>query len=340
MLQPSASAAETPIGGKVKVLYVAGWGRSGSTLLGRIIGQIADFFLVGELRYVWDRGLIENRLCGCGVPFRECPVWRSIMSRAFGDTSGPDARALVSAREQGVRTRHLALGSLAGLHGKLSGMGEYLEATERLYAAAGEATGSRVIVDTSKFPSYAYALQSVPGIDLYVLHLVRDPRATAYSWATRRKLRRDRADVPDTFMTSHGDVKSSLVWDEWNLAIERIRRRAPERYMLLRYEDFVGGPRSSVASILRFLGEGTASPPFSDDRQVSLEVPHAFSGNPDRFVTGPVKIEPDDKWRDEMGHGRQLAVTAITLPGLLRYGYPLRARPDPQRQERSPAGTQ
>jgi hypothetical protein len=29
---------------KIKVLYIAGWGRSGSTILGNILGQVAGFF--------------------------------------------------------------------------------------------------------------------------------------------------------------------------------------------------------------------------------------------------------------------------------------------------------
>jgi len=65
---------------KIKVLYITGWGRSGSTILDNIMGQIDGFFSVGELRYIWDRNLIENRLCGCGVPLEECPIWSQILA--------------------------------------------------------------------------------------------------------------------------------------------------------------------------------------------------------------------------------------------------------------------
>ena len=93
--------------------------------------------------------------------------------------------------------------------------------------------------------------------------------------------------------------------------------------MLLRYEDFVQRPLSSVEDILRFLGE-EAEPPFVNEREVSLGVSHTFSGNPDRFQVGTTKIESDEGWKRQMGGGFQASVTAITWPGLLRYGYPLR----------------
>ena len=41
------------------VLYIAGSGRSGSTVLGRILGRVEGFGAVGELRYVWERRILS-----------------------------------------------------------------------------------------------------------------------------------------------------------------------------------------------------------------------------------------------------------------------------------------
>jgi hypothetical protein len=312
---------------KVKVLCILGWGRSGSTLLGRIVGEIECFFLAGELRYIWDRGLIENRWCSCGRPFMECPVWRQIVTCVLeeGDRPSLHAARMTQLRERGLHTRHLLLApTRAQLRSRVARMGEYTEALERLYRAARDVSGSRVIVDTSKFPSHGYLLQSAPGIDLYVLHLVRDPRAVAYSWASRRKPKPDHGVRAGTkLMTPHGLLESSLVWSEWNLAVERVWRWTPRRYMLLRYEDFVRSPRSAVKSILRFLGEERVETPFINEREVLLHAPHTFSGNPDRFHSGLVDITPDEDWRQKMGRVQKAAVTALTWPGLLSYKYPL-----------------
>ena len=58
---------------RVKVLYIAGPGRSGSTVLGNVLGEIEGFFHGGELNFIWEHNLIENRLCSCGAPARAAP---------------------------------------------------------------------------------------------------------------------------------------------------------------------------------------------------------------------------------------------------------------------------
>src|SRR6476469_6184391 len=75
-----------------RVLYVAGTGRSGSTLLARILDRADGVFAAGEVRYMWQRGLVEDRLCGCGERFSECPFWRDVLERAFGARSSVDAQ--------------------------------------------------------------------------------------------------------------------------------------------------------------------------------------------------------------------------------------------------------
>lgn len=314
---------------KLKVLYIAGWGRSGSTLLGRILGQASDFFLVGELRYIWDRGLIEDRLCGCGATFSECPVWREVMFRTLEGGGRNEPEELVALRDHGLRTRHLLDPTNRIPRTRVARMGEYRKTLERLYHAVQSVSRSRVIVDTSKFPSHGYLLQHVPDIELYVLHLVRDPRAVAYSWASRRKLELDPARGPGTLMMPHSHVESSLVWNEWNLAIEKTWRREPERYMRVRYEDFVQSPRNTVETIFRFIDEESSDSLFVNEHEISLAASHTFSGNPNRLHGGTVKIESDEEWKREMSAVRQAAVTALTWPGLAHYGYPLWPQVDP-----------
>ena len=68
----------------VKVLYVAGLGRSGSTILANTLGQVEGFFSGGELNFIWKHALIENRLCGCGKPSGECEFWGPVFDGEFG----------------------------------------------------------------------------------------------------------------------------------------------------------------------------------------------------------------------------------------------------------------
>ena len=305
----------------MKVLYIVGMGRSGSTILANSLGEIDGFFSTGEMCYMWRNNLLENRLCGCGEPFRECPVWSRVLQRAFGGADEVDPREMMAELSAGARTRHLPMMLTDSGRRRLAGrMRRLLNNTGWLYRALQAETGSRVIVDSSKEPAYGRALGMAPGIDLYVLHLVRDSRATAYSWA-KKKAQPDSAERE--VMVQFSPFKNSWMWDTWNGAAEALWGRDPSRYLRLRYEDFVADPRASFERILELLGED-AELPLVSDSEVKLGVSHTVSGNPNRFQTGSVALKPDTEWMREMSEEDRKRVTLLTYPMLRRYGYPVR----------------
>jgi hypothetical protein len=304
---------------KVKVLYIAGLHRSGSTILDNLLNQVDCFFSVGEICYVWEQDLAENGLCGCGAPLKECEVWGKVLG---GDTFRRiDARKMVRLEKGGVRTRHLPLALVpAGRKLLASRLSGYAENLENLYREVRDATGARVIVDSSKSPLYGRTLGMASGIELYVVHLVRDPRAAAYSWL-RKKLQPDRGE--SAYMDRHPPAKSAVMWTVWNAAAGSFWGRSPKRYVVLRYEDFVAGPREALGRVLELVGERDVNLPFVAESGVELGVSHTVSGNPNRFKTGMVRLRLDDEWRRRMRLRDRAVVTLLTLPGLLRHGYPI-----------------
>jgi hypothetical protein len=326
-MKDTARASSTEVSSanrKVKVLYIASWSRSGSTILGNILGQVGGFFSVGELRHIWNRGLIENRRCSCGLTFEECPVWSEVIARAFGGKSQVDAEKLFALRNI-LHTRDLLpIPTRRSPQERVSLMGEYREALDSLYNAVHSVSGDRVLIDSSKAPAYGYVLGTIPSLDLYVLHLVRDPRAVAYSWAARiKKLEMDFEGQHHRIMKPHSFLESSLYWNGYNLAAERTWSHNKKRYMFMRYEDFVENPRSATENCLKFLGEVRSQLPFVSEREVSLGETHTFSGNPNRFQRGTTMIKLDDEWKFETSSFQQGLVATVTGPLLIRYKYPL-----------------
>ena len=305
--------------GHGKVLYVAGLGRSGSTILSNSLGEIPGFFSAGELNFVWRHNVIENRLCGCGRPFDECPVWTAVMEEAFGGMDRVDPREMMRLQRSGTRTRHIpALLTEGGRRDLAERLKKLLISYGRLYEAIASVTGSRVIVDSSKEPAHGRAMSLVPGIDFYVVHLIRDPRAAAYSWLKKKY-------QPDSetreYMARFSPAKSAALWDSWNASAEALWRTSPQRYLRLRYEDFVADPRESFKEILTLIDEHDAVPPLASEREVKLGVSHTVSGNPNRFETGAVELRHDREWREKMEPRDRTLVTALTFPLLKRYGY-------------------
>lgn len=313
----------------VKVLYIIGWGRSGSTLIDNLLGEIDGFFSTGELRNLWHEGLQENRKCGCGELVIHCPVWSSVLRKVFGSNRREEIYfgRILEWQRATLRTRSTwrILRTMAGPRIELEA---YAKVMARIYNSVAEVTNARVIVDSSKVPSDAALLTSIPSVDPFFLHLVRDPRATAYSWQ-RRKARLDGRLVEN--MPRFGLTKNAGSWMGFNLGAEALKKRAhPERFMRLRYEDFASEPRTAIERIAAFTGCPTSRTPFSDVRTAKLGVNHTISGNPSRFRTGPVVVSGDDEWISRQPVKARWATTLISLPYLGRYEYPIlpnRGRP-------------
>ena len=302
---------------KLKVLYVAGNGRSGSTLLDVILGQVDGFFPVGEVRNVWDYGFVEKRPCGCGRPVPDCDIWSRVWETEFGGDRAVDPAQIARFRERFAQTKHLAsMLARPNTYARRSPeIREYLSVLERLYHAIAHVTASRVVVDSSKWPTYGFLLDQIPSLDVHYLHLVRDPRACAYSWTRKKEVE------PGRLLDVQGPVYTTAYWVAWNPVIRHLWKRREGRYRFLRYEDFVASPRESVRQVLKFVGEGDAMSPFTSDTIVPVSTTHSIEGNASRFVRGEIEIRADQEWREKMSARNRLVVTAMTWPLLLRYGY-------------------
>src|ERR671917_415322 len=97
-----------PHGQELKVLFVMGWGRSGSTVLDNVLNELDGFTSLGELHYLWLRGLVKDHKCGCRQLVPKCELWSQVLAQPFGDgrLSDVDPAEVVSWQEQTVRMRH------------------------------------------------------------------------------------------------------------------------------------------------------------------------------------------------------------------------------------------
>lgn len=309
---------------RMKVLSMVGAGRSGTTVLASILGEVDGILSAGELRWLWERGVLAGRPCGCGSPPADCPVWGPVIERAVERLGGRDpqetAQRIVAAQREVGRRKNLprVLASAGTGPSDWPALRLVQEATGATCEALVHTTGMLTLVDTSKRPIDAAIVASVADIDHYVLHIVRDPRAVAYSWS---RVKTFTAGGTTRTMGRLGARSTARRWVTNALAAELLLRRTPrERRLQLRYEDFAAEPRSRVEDILSLLSHVRPTP-FVDDETVLLGPNHIVSGNPNRFTTGRVTIRPDEAWRSEMPRHKQRGVALAASPLMVRYGY-------------------
>ena len=190
---------------------------------------------------------------------------------------------------------------------------------DTLYKTVSHVTDARVLVDSSKFPSLAYALLEYSSLDVIVIHLVRDPRGTAYSW--KKKIKRSDTDQ-EKQMLRYNTFHQSVKWLQWNFTLDRLRTAHEHRATLVRYEDFSSRPYEVLEDILNAARVSTDIIPISlKENKIKLRQNHTVRGNPNKRNRGMTRIAPDTEWRDNLSVLQRGTVTMPTFPLLLKYGY-------------------
>ncbi len=296
--------------------------RSGSTVLCNILGQAAGAFGAGELHRLWDSAALPSRMCSCGETVLNCPVWSQVLRACYGsaeaDALRPTFTEIERHRDGCTRVRHTLPTARLIAPSLSQDLSAYRRALEAIYASIGAITGCQLVVDASKLPGYAHALLGCR-LDVRILFLVRDARATAYSWQ-RRKSTTVRGR---TFTTAqYSWAASAREWLITNWAAERLARALPpDRLLRVRYEDLMRQPQPALRRVARWAGLPEDSLPFTAPDQVCLPTAHLLAGNQNRFRTGEVALRPDDEWTAAMPPRARQWVTLLTWPLLRRYGY-------------------
>ncbi|GAA1739653.1 sulfotransferase [Luedemannella helvata] len=299
-----------------RVLYLTGWLRSGSTMLGNVLGELPGVLHVGELHYLWRNGVLSdgtNSSCGCGRDLTDCDLWSTALGGGHDVAVRVEtARRTVALQQSLLRTRHTRA-RLAEVRGaaRAPGLDEVVGQTAGIYRLLAGRGGERLIIDGSKYPAEAATLLGRSDLDVRVLHIVRDPRPTAYSYQRAKE-----------YIDPMSPARSSGYWTAFNLASEAVGRQAGDRYLRVRHEDLCARPRETVAEVMRFAGLD-GPPPVDGAGRVLLTANHTVTGNPDRLVNGAAVIRADERWRTGLTRAQVAAATAPALPLLTRYGYPL-----------------
>ncbi len=321
-----------------RVVYIVGSPRGGTGILGRVLSTINSTTHGGELRRLWERGLRSGVTCDCGRTHRDCPIWSKLLvpGASYLEPNLDELASIQRAAAPASRTWWHALKVLyrRSASQTSSAEGRYLGFYSDLYKAIARVSGSRVIIDNSKHPVDAALLARAPDLDVTCVQIVRDPRGVVFSRHTRA--------FPDDPHGSHPieALKTAAYWMIRHLTFDAIRRRyGTERSLVVIYEELMEDPNSAVRRTSRLLGQSPPSAQLRPDHPLAMpEVHGPDAGRKQRFANTDVVLTKDERWRSALHPFDKALVTLLTLPLLVRYGYPIRAtasdsHPKPVSQE-------
>lgn len=316
--QDQAVAAENE---PVRIAYVGGWGRSGSTLLTRMLAEVPNFIAVGEARDVFLRGIIEDRVCGCGSRFSACDFWQAVGEEAYSGWNSLSIDEIQALRVRTDKPWHVPALIKPGLRKTTDeAVKVYGELFLSLYRAIRKISGADVIVDSSKIASFAAILQRTEGLSPRFVHLVRDPRGTLNSWAKQVRMTDDLDRT--RYMPRYSVTSGAARYVAYNLEMQWVAKQTPHR-VRIRYEDLVAEPEKKLREALATIGapDDIDLSSFLGPQGVKLGSSHTIAGNPMRHESGWVALKHDNAWREKMPKGRQRMIAAMTYPLLKSYGY-------------------
>lgn len=189
-----------------------------------------------------------------------------------------------------------------------------------MLSAIRKISGCRVIIDSSKLPTYGMVLNGFSDVDLHIIHLVRDSRAVIHS-IQNRVIQSETLGRSLNRQKYNSSVEGAIRWNIVNGLVEILTRNS-HGSVFIRYEAFANNPQKSLKQVLEHIGESACQLPlFADNHTIILDSDHLAGGNRNRLQHGPVRIQIDNEWQNKMPFGQKFIVSMITLPFLIRYGH-------------------
>lgn len=309
----SGSAAPSRAAGRLKVVYIVGEVRSGSTLHGILLGAHPGVRTTGELCGFPARFRETERVCSCLKPARSCEFWSAVEAGCRGRVDLDQLEAgqdrFESYRSLPITLFHLALRTPA--------LREHAARAAEFFRVIAETGNAEVVVDLSKRPvrGLVYSLLRESGLDVYFLHVVRDGRAVVYS----RMARPGTSRFEDPYLR-RTPWNLGPRWALTNLLSSLLCSRPRDRYLRVRYEDLVADPRGALAKIGAFLQIDLSDVAEAIERQAPVPVSHIIGAN-DVRLQQTIRFSGDFAWRSKLSRRSQRVVWSLAGWLALAYGY-------------------
>ncbi len=306
----------------IRVVYIVGAGRSGSTVLDTCLGDHPEVIGVGELCNLHQAGWTKGEYCACGNPGNECEFWGAVLREWKRRDESADVAEYIKMQNHFESFRFFGwIQWLRLFKQKLHRTRQfrrYLKLTRNLYQAICAVSGKSIVVDSSKNPVRAMLLSKIPEIDLRIVHLVRDGRAVA--WSRKKALQKNqKAGVPNQ-IASRPIWYSVVYWLLVNVMSGLVRKAGSRKSTLVRYEDFVSNPDEAlnqIAEVAELDLSGVANAIVTGE---VIPVGHLISGNRLRMA-GKIQLQADWEWMQKLPSRDRRVCWTLAGWMLRRYRY-------------------
>jgi len=238
---------------KKKIVYIAGYGRSGSTLLDIILGSHPEATNLGEVGNLFDLFCDKTSFCSCGTKYEKCDQWSEVLKRSFPDVSRNTLQYYK--KVQHTIEKWTNLHRLLMPNSQVKERRIYTKFIGELLSGICNTLGNGILIDSTKnsypFAWRALALYRLCGLDVRLIHLVRDGRGVINS---KIKGNNKKMKIGLHGKEPFSAYRGLIGWILSNLFVIITRMFLPKGcYHLVRYEDLILNPDNELNKMGQFL---------------------------------------------------------------------------------------
>lgn len=229
-------------GNQPTIYYIAGAGRSGSTLFDITLGNLSYHHSLGELIFFVENGLIENEYCSCGQYVRSCPFWSKVASKWQAKRILP-LDVYQKTQKELLRNKNTIKNLFYSFFPTALQRSYYLDQAT-LYHTLFKESGKPILIDSSKNAQYILILRRL-SVKFKVLHLTRSFSGVLNS--TKKEFKKDPSQGLERDMHPQSFQYSLAIWLTDNLLTWLFALGKP--YQRIRYEELIDAPEETIAKI-------------------------------------------------------------------------------------------
>lgn len=276
---------------KKTIIYIAGYGRSGSTLLDVIFGSHAQIIGVGELAKIFECIDEPTSTCSCGENVFNCSFWGGITKHLLSSKNAKQTNqdgTIQKACEEWTNFSLL-------FNVKKKKYDRYKTLITNLFDYIFKISDKEFIVDSSK---NAYtsawrplALKKICGYDVKMIHLIRNGKGVINS-----KIKGDNSEMRKGIYRKKplAAYEGLIGWIFSNIIVIITRTFFPsDAYHLMKYEDLVRDPEKELIKAGSFIGLDFKETINLISKMKPIQVGHLVFGNRLAFNNNKILINND-----------------------------------------------
>lgn len=301
------------VGEKPRIVYIAGYGRSGSTLLDIIFGANPLIFSMGEVSYLFSE-IQKNRSCSCREKVIDCPIWKEVLG---WESEQLTINELALKQNSITRKTESILGFLAGREFEA-----YQNIWKPIFNQLSKITQAQILVDSSKVTRSTFfrirALKRM-GYDVSLIHLVRHPLAVANSVA---KGSNQAIQYSDPSLNKFGGAYRGVAgWLFSNWATEKFCYPLVDRKIRIRYEDFISFPSETLIEIGKVCEIDLSKSLDIIESNDTFPSGHGIAGNRMRSESRDVRLISKPLADTQQFYDDNFLMLSSVKGAMKRYGY-------------------